>query len=57
MDGLVLFDWRDSSGASAVLRLIGILALVYLAYWAGSNGVGVGDLVEMISQAVDTHIK
>jgi len=28
-----------------MLRLVGICAIVYLAYWAGSNGLGVGDLV------------
>ena len=29
-----------------MLRLIGICALLYLAYWAGTNGLGVGDLVD-----------
>ena len=28
-----------------MLRLIGICALLYIAYWAGTNGFGVGDLV------------
>jgi hypothetical protein len=40
-----------------VLRLIGILALLYLAYWAGTNGVGVGDIIAVIEQTVDTHTK
>lgn len=38
-----------------MLRLIGIGALVYLAYWAGTNGVGVGDIIAVIEHTVDTH--
>jgi len=31
-----------------VLRLIGILALLYFAYWAGMNGVSMADIVAHI---------
>jgi len=44
VDRIVLFDWRDSPGASAMLRLIGILALLYLAYWAGNEAIGIEDV-------------
>jgi len=37
-----------------MLRLIGICALVYLAYWAGSNGYGIADLTEYANSLVDT---
>lgn len=37
-----------------MLRLIGICAIVYLAYWAGSNGFGVGELMQYLNSVVDT---
>jgi len=37
-----------------MLRLIGICAIVYLAYWAGSNGLGVSDMMQYLNSMVDT---
>jgi len=37
-----------------MLRLIGICALLYLAYWSGSNGYGVAELTESVNTMVDT---
>jgi len=37
-----------------VLRLIGICAVVYLAYWAGMNGLDVADLIAYANSQVDT---
>jgi len=36
-----------------MLRLVGICAIVYLAYWAGSNGLGVGDLVNHLQDLLN----
>jgi len=36
-----------------MLRLIGICAIVYLAYWAGTNGYGIGDLVNHLQAVLD----
>jgi len=36
-----------------MLRLIGIVALLYLAYWAGTNGFGIGDLVNHLQALLD----
>ena len=37
-----------------MLRLIGLCAVIYLAYWAGSNGLGVAELTEYANSVVDT---
>jgi hypothetical protein len=37
-----------------MLRLIGICALLYLAYWAGTNGYGVSELTAYVDSVVDT---
>jgi len=37
-----------------MLRLIGICALLYLAYWAGSNGYGISELMAYVDSVVDT---
>jgi len=36
-----------------MLRLIGICAIVYLAYWAGTNGFGIGDLVNHLQDLLN----
>jgi hypothetical protein len=36
-----------------MLRLIGICALLYLAYWAGANGFGVGDVVNHLQDLLN----
>ena len=36
-----------------MLRLIGICAVVYLAYWAGTNGFGVTDLIAYAQNLLD----
>ena len=43
-----------------MLRLIGICAVIYVAYWAGSNGFGVGDVVNHLQDLlneVDTTVQ
>jgi len=43
-----------------MLRLIGICAVIYVAYWAGSNGFGVGDVVNHLRDLlneVDTTVQ
>jgi len=37
-----------------MLRLIGICALLYIAYWAGSNGYGISELMAYVDSVVDT---
>jgi len=37
-----------------MLRLIGVLALLYLAYWAGTNGYGISELMAYVDSVVDT---
>ena len=33
-----------------MLRLIGFVTLLYLAYWAGANDIGAGDAVDYVKQ-------
>jgi len=37
-----------------MLRLIGICALLYMAYWAGTNGHGIADLMQYLNSVVDS---
>jgi len=37
-----------------MLRLIGICALLYIAYWAGTNGLGIAELMAYANSVVDT---